>query len=1103
MEVVYQELKNALPVQVWKEVLEEWKNKDMYELSVKERENCPDFVFYEGPPSANGTPGIHHVLARTFKDIICRYKTMQGFKVERKAGWDTHGLPVELQVEKELGITRYDIGKKISIEDFNKKCRETVMRYKKDWEYLTEIMGFWINMKEPYITFDSKYIESVWYILKTFYERGFLYRSLAIVPYSPAAGTPLSHHELNLPGCYKEIEDPSLYVMFKVIGPPEKANPLFGGIEVNLLAWTTTPWTLPSNVALVVHPSHKYSLIKVYHKSYDRILHVILMEKLIPQVLANVEHEVIRTFLGQELTGLKYEPLFKYVNLEGRCYEVVAEDFVSDEEGTGIVHCAPAFGEEDFEVYKKYNLAFLCLVNEQGKFTKEVKDFHNEYVRSDYINNPPPGYIPIENRIIEKLKKDGKVFKVGKYRHNYPHCWRTDKPIIYYPWNSWFIKVSEFRDRLCELNKQIRWQPEYAGHGRFANWLQNAKDWNITRSRYWGIPIPAWIDEAGNEIKFIGSFQELKYECEKSVRHGFMPKNPLENFNEGDYSVENYLKFDPHRPFVDEIILVSSKGTPMKRIPDVIDVWFDSGAMPYAQLHYPWENKELFENKFPAHFIAEGMDQTRGWFYTLHVISTLLFNKPAFKSVISHGLVLDSKGQKMSKRLGNVVDPFSLIQNYGADPIRCYLISSVPPGENILFNEDSLKTIINNFFRAFFNSYNFFATYANIDNFIYVKDEIIPIYERNILDQWIISRLNSLIKKAEEFYENYIPSSLYKTIEQFVVEELSNWYIRLNRKRFWHSEYNKDKIAAYQTLYEVLLTLSKIIAPIAPFTAEKIYLNLTRRKEKQSVHLEHFPKYDETLINKTLENEMEYIMKVASLILSLRKEKNIKVRQPLSKCFIYSLEKFQSIIQKYKNLIMQECNIKEILIEPFISAPVEISVKPNYKVLGPRLGEQVKSIANALTKISKKDIISALQLGNITVNGITLNINNDLEIKFIPQENVKAEYTLAVSIDPNIDEELYLEGISRELVNRVQTARKNANLHPSDRILLTVASNNPQIKNAIQKFRDYIKGETLALKITFQEPPDNKLIPEYQKFTIEEADVLIRVEKAQMQVEKM
>lgn len=1084
----FREYKNLNLPQISEETNEFWKKNKIFEKSIKTREGHKRFIFYEGPPSANAIPGIHHTISRTLKDCFCRYKTMQGYQVERKAGWDTHGLPVEINVEKMLGIKKDDIGVKISIEEYNKICRKEVMKYTEKFSELTELMGFWIDLDNPYITYDSKYIETLWWLLKQLYEKGLLYKGLKIQPYSPAAGTGLSNHELNQPGCYREVKDTSATVLFKVV-KDEKSEFLFKNVDTNLyiLAWTTTPWTLLSNTALAVGPEIEYAKLKTFNPYTHIPITIILAKELISRYFQpenenkdfstyqndgkNLPYTILDTYKGEDLKGVKYEQLLPYKQPEtGKAFEVITGDFVSTEEGTGIVHIAPSFGADDFKVAKEHGIGSLTLVDKQGKFVDGVGEFSGRFVRPEF--DPEGKDVNVD--IVVKLKYEGKLFKSEKYQHTYPHCWRTNKPIIYYPLDSWFIKVTAFKERLIELNKTINWQPPSTGEGRFGEWLNNVVDWNLSRSRFWGTPLPIWRTEDGKEEKCIGSFEELKNEAQKAVEAGLMKENPLKDFVVGDFSRENYDKFDPHRPYVDEIILISDSGKPMYREKDLIDVWFDSGAMPYAQLHYPFENKEKFKDYFPGDFISEGVDQTRGWFYTLHVLATMLFDSVAVRNIVSHGLILDEKGEKMSKSKGNVVDPFITYKKYGGDPVRWYLLTNNVPWEPIKFSFDAIEENIRKFFNTLYNTYAFFALYANIDGFTY-KEEEIPLEKRTELDRWIISLLNTLIKEVTEYYDEYNPTKAGRAIEDFVIENLSNWYVRLNRKRFWGGEYNENKIAAYQTLYKCLITIAQLMAPIAPFYAERLYQDLnsvTNKMSEESVHLTYFPKYNPAEIDKELEEKMYIAQKISSMALAIRKDAKIKVRQPLQKLIIpVDDEKFAKQVEHVKEIIATEINVKEIELLKDSAGMVVKEIKPNYKILGKKLGKLMKPVAEALANFTQEDIRDIETKGKKTLivenQEIELNIDEvEIITKDLPGWMTKTDGKFTIALDITITEELKQEGFAREFINKVQNYRKEKDFNVTDRIKIQVQTSE-EVKAALEKHKEYICSQTLTNELTF------------------------------------
>ena len=1084
----YQQLN--LPA-IGQEMLENWEKSDAFQQSIALREGNPAFVFYEGPPSANGMPGIHHVISRTLKDLVCRYKTMQGFQVKRKGGWDTHGLPIELGVEKELGITKEDIGKKISVEDYNKKCREVVMRFKDQWDGITQKMGYWVDLDHPYVTFENNYIETLWWILSELYKKGYLYESISIQPYSPAAGTGLSSHELNQPGTYKDVKDTSAVVMFKINDKAQLKIESVDG-DVFLMAWTTTPWTLPSNLGLTVGPNIEYVLIKTFNPYTYLPNNVILAKNLVSKYfkteVENADFESykegdklipwkeIAAFKGKDLEGISYEQLLPFEansrsEIEAQTpgskpFRVITGDFVTTEDGTGIVHTAPAFGADDYKVGKKNNLGILTLVDKQGKFIEGVGEFSGRYVK-DYKNET--GYVDVNVDIAIKLKKENRAFKVEKYEHNYPHCWRTDKPIIYYPLDAWFIKTTAVKDRMVELNKTINWKPASTGTGRFGNWLENMVDWNLSRSRFWGTPLPIWKTADGEIQKCIGSIEELNNEIKKAAE-------VLGGETNRHYLHEGIL--DLHKPYVDDIILVSDDGQPMKRVPDLVDVWFDSGAMPYAQWHYPFENKETFKQNFPADFIAEGVDQTRGWFYTLHALAVLLFDSVAYKTVVSNGLVLDKSGNKMSKRLGNVVDPFKTIETYGADATRWYLITNASPWDSLKFDEEGIKEVQRKFFGTLYNTYQFFALYANVDGFNF-KEAYVPLYKRPEIDQWILSSLNSLIKTVTENLDNYEPTQAGRAIEEFVDNHLSNWYVRLCRRRFWKGEYEHDKICAYQTLYECLETLSKLIAPVAPFFADWLYNNLnvvTERFDAKSVHHAYFPKAEEALINLGLEKRMMLAQDASSLILSLRKKVNIKVRQPLQKVFIPAVDSaMASDIKLIEDIIKAETNIKEVEVLASDNDFIRKKAKANFKTLGKKLGANMKWAAAEIEKFDNATIELVqqeeyiLNPEKVAAGEAPLIISSeDLEIitDEIPGYEIAGKGSLTVALDITITETLQNEGNAREFVNRIQNLRKDGQFALTDRILVTV-SENAGLQSSLIEFKDYICREILADSLDF------------------------------------
>jgi isoleucyl-tRNA synthetase len=1095
----YQEFSGLNLPAIEQEILLKWEQENAFQKSMNLKDGAPPFVFYEGPPSANGMPGIHHVISRTLKDLVCRYKTMQGFQVKRKGGWDTHGLPVELGVEKELGITKEDIGKKISVEEYNQKCREAVLRYKDKWDELTKKMGYWVDLDHPYITFDNNYIETLWWILSEFYKKGLLYESVSIQPYSPAAGTGLSSHELNQPGTYKDVKDTSAVVMFKADNESMVNKSFMKSVMTNdlmtndffFLAWTTTPWTLPSNLGLTVGPEIDYVLVQTFNPYTHLPVNVILAKALLNKYF-KVEGEngdfenydesvkllpwkILAEFKGKDVEGCRYEQLLPYEansvkNIQPLTdeapdpFKIIVGDFVTTEDGTGIVHTAPAFGADDYKVGKKYNIGILTMVDRTGKFVDGLGEFSNRYVKN-YKDEKE--YNDVNVDISVKLKKENRAFKVEKYEHSYPHCWRTDKPILYYPLDAWFIKTTALKDRMVELNKTINWKPKSTGEGRFGNWLENMVDWNLSRSRYWGTPLPIWRTEDGTEEKCIGSVAELNEAIRKAneVLGGDVNKN---------YLHEGIL--DLHKPYVDEIILVSDSGKQMKRVPDLIDVWFDSGAMPYAQWHYPFENKELVEKgaAFPADFIAEGVDQTRGWFYTLHAIGVLLFDSVAYKTVVSNGLVLDKNGNKMSKRLGNVVNPFETIDSFGADATRWYLITNASPWDNLKFDMDGIKEVQRKFFGTLYNTYQFFVLYANVDGFNF-KEKYIPVAERPEIDRWILSSLNTLIQKANDAMDDYEPTAAGRAIEEFVDEHLSNWYVRLCRRRFWKGEYEHDKIAAYQTLYECLETLVRLMAPISPFFSDALFRKLnavTKRFDVESIHHSQFPLADTTVIDTDLEERMQLAQDVCSLVLSLRKKTNIKVRQPLGKVMIPVLDpKMKVQLEKIEDLIKAEVNVKTLEYLTETEGIIKKKIKPSFQALGKKLGGKMKAVSSALNNFSQQDIATIEKNGNfvLKVEGEDINILlNEVEIaaEDIPGWSVANKGSLTVALDITISDELKQEGNAREFVNRIQTIRKESGFELTDRIFVKVLDHD-EIKPSLNQFKNYICAEILADSIDF------------------------------------
>jgi len=1079
MSVKYKEFPQLDLPSIEKAILDKWNAENAFEKSVEMRDGAPPFVFYEGPPSANGMPGIHHVISRTLKDLVCRYKTMKGFQVKRKGGWDTHGLPVELGVEKELGITKEDIGKKISVEEYNQKCREAVLRYKDKWDELTLKMGYWVDLNNPYITFNNEYIETVWWLLKRLYDRGLLYESVSIQPYSPAAGTGLSSHELNQPGCYKDVKDTSCVAMFKTI-QSEKSKFLFnasGDNEVFFLAWTTTPWTLPSNLGLTVGQNIEYALVKTFnpytHLSVNVILAKALIGKYFREEGQNVGFEnysseskilpwkILTEFRGRELEGISYEQLLPFEANKTdnpNAFKVLLGDFVTTEDGTGIVHTAPAFGADDFRVGKKYDIGILIMVDKQGKFIEGLGEFSNRYVKN---YKDESNYVDVNVDISVKLKKENRAFKVEKYEHSYPHCWRTDKPVLYYPLDAWFIKTTAIKDRMVELNKTINWKPKSTGEGRFGNWLENMVDWNLSRSRFWGTPLPVWKTEDGEEEICIGNIAELIAEAKKA-----------DEILKTDNSRYTLQSLDLHKPSVDEIILVSKRGKPMKRVPDLIDVWFDSGAMPYAQWHFPFENKEEFERSFPADFIAEGVDQTRGWFYTLHAIAALVFDSVAYKTCVSNGLVLDKNGNKMSKRLGNVVNPFETIEKFGADATRWYLITNASPWDNLKFDAGGIREVQRKFFGTLYNTYQFFALYANVDGFAF-REEYIPLGERPEIDRWILSSLNTLVKKVTEALDEYEPTVAGRLIEEFIDEHLSNWYVRLCRRRFWKGEYEQDKICAYQTLYECLETVSKLMAPISPFFSDAIFQNLnviTNRFKVNSVHHTDFPVVNNEVIDELLEERMQLAQEASSLILSLRKKANIKVRQPLQRVLIpVSNPVMKKQLEKIEDLIKSEVNVKEIEYLLDTEGFSKKKIKPNFIALGKRLGSKMKAVSSAIGAFTQEDILKLEKEGeySLSIDGETVTLQLfEVEItsEDIPGWTVANKGPLTVALDITVTPELEDEGNAREFVNRIQKIRKESGFELTDRIQVKVAASNG-LKNSLAQFNDYICAEILADKL--------------------------------------
>ena len=1106
--------------QVNKDILKVWDENDTFHKSIRELNGKGEFVFYEGPPSANGIPGIHHVMARTIKDAICRFKTQCGYEVKRKAGWDTHGLPVELQVEKALGITKEDIGTKISIEDFNKACRTDVMKYTDLWEDLTRKMGYWVNMDHPYVTYDNRYIETLWWLLKQLYSKGFLYQGYTIQPYSPAAGTGLSSHELNLPGCYRDVKDTTCIALFKLIRD-ERSEFLYKNCDttdVHMMAWTTTPWTLPSNTALAVGKEIRYIKVRSFNPYSGHPVTVIIARELLNALFPEsnegldfseynpgdkkIPFKVLDEFPGEELQGINYEQLIDWVKPDEGAFRVLTGDFVTTEDGTGIVHIAPTFGADDYRIARENGVPPLLvkrkdntlgpLVDRRG-YMVPVKDLDDTFVaqrvnkityqgfearpvKNEYDPSLPPDAETLDVEIAVMLKQQGKVFRIEKQVHSYPHCWRTDKPVLYYPLDAWFIRTTAFRDRMIELNNTINWKPQATGTGRFGKWLENLVDWNLSRSRFWGTPLPIWVTEDRKEEKCIGSATELKAEIEKSIRAGFMKSNPLGKFTEGDNSQENYEKFDLHRPFVDEIFLVSDTGRKMFREPDLIDVWFDSGAMPYAQAHYPFENKDNFHEMFPADYIAEGVDQTRGWFFTLHAIATMISDSVSFKNIISNGLVLDKNGNKMSKRLSNAVDPFTAIGEYGSDPLRWYMITNSQPWDNLKFDISGVDEVKRKFFGTLYNTYSFFALYANVDNFRYTEKEI-PVAERPEIDRWIISLLNSLTKEVTACYEDYDLTRAGRAIQDFVTENLSNWYVRLNRKRYWGGEYDADKLAAYQTLYNCLETVSQLAAPIAPFYMDRLFSdlnNVTGRHSENSVHLVLFPEYDESLIDKALEERMDIAQKVSSMILGLRRKVSIKVRQPLARIMVPVPDKsFRDKFEAVKELILAEVNVKNVEYIDDTASVLVKKIKPNFKALGPRYGKLMKDISNAISALTPQEIVSFESTGShtVTINGQQITLTTeDVEIisEDIPGWQVANDGKLTVALDVTVSDDLRYEGIAREFVNRIQNIRKENGYDVTDKIKVLIEDLD-FVHEAVTRHAAYIGSQTLATDVSLSQ----------------------------------
>ncbi|MDR1116310.1 MAG: isoleucine--tRNA ligase [Tannerella sp.] len=1120
--------------EVNKNVLKKWKDGDIFHKSLNIRKGFPSFVFYEGPPSANGMPGIHHVIARSIKDIFCRYKTMKGFLVERKAGWDTHGLPVELGVEKQLGITKDDIGKKISVAGYNEECRKDVMKFTKEWEDLTQIMGYWVDMKHPYVTCDNRYIETLWFLLKEFYKKDLLYKGYTVQPYSPAAGTGLSTHELNQPGCYRDVKDTTVTALFKMKNPrPEMA----GWGMTYFIAWTTTPWTLPSNTALCVGPNISYALVRTYNPYGGEPITIVLAKDLIQSHFSPkaegleledykagdkvTPYRVVCEYQGKDLVGMEYEQLIPWFNPGEGAFRVISGDYVTTEDGTGIVHIAPTFGADDARVAKNFNIPPVQLIDKVGNLRPTVdlkgrfyrledldeeyvesnvnvdlyKTYSGRFVKNEYGPEPVDKNETLDIDLSVMLKQQGLAFKIEKHIHNYPHCWRTDKPILYYPLDSWFIRTTACRERMIELNNTINWKPQSTGTGRFGKWLENLQDWNLSRSRYWGTPLPIWRTDDGSEEKCIGSVEELYGEIEKSVAAGFMAGNPYKGtgFVVGDYSEENYGKIDLHRPYVDDIILVSDNGKPMKRESDLIDVWFDSGAMPYAQIHYPFENKELFNKRevYPADFIAEGVDQTRGWFFTLHALGSMIFDSVAFKNVVSNGLVLDKNGNKMSKRLGNGVDPFETIEKYGSDPLRWYMITNASPWDNIKFDVDGIEEVRRKFFGTLYNTYSFFSLYANVDGFMYGEPNI-PVSERPEIDRWILSLLNSLIKEVDEYYNAYEPTRAGRLISDFVNDHLSNWYVRLNRRRFWGGGMTTDKLSAYQTLYTCLETVSKLMAPISPFYSDRLFTDLTSvtgRDRVESVHLANFPVCDEFVINRTLEDRMQIAQTISSMVLALRRKVSIKVRQPLQTIMAPALNDEQRAnIEAVKSLILSEVNVKELNFVDNTSGILVKKIKPDFKRLGPRYGKIMKLLTASIQAMSQDDIALFEQAGRFTVgiDGQNCEIAiDDVEIisEDIPGWLVANEGNLTIALDITVTDDLKKEGLARELVNRIQNIRKNNGYEITDKIRIRISSSS-ETDEAVKDYANYIKKQVLAESLEIIDGQTNGTELDFEDFNL-------------------
>ncbi len=1117
----YPEYKAVNYAEVADEVLAFWKDNEIFQKSIKEREGNPTFTFYEGPPSANGTPGIHHVMARTIKDIFCRYKTLKGFQVNRKGGWDTHGLPVELQVEKELGFTKEDIGKKISVAEYNQKCREAVMRFTGLWSDMTDKMGYWVDMDDPYITYKNEYIESVWNLLKRLYKKGLLYKGYTIQPYSPAAGTGLSSHELNQPGCYRDVTDTSMTAQFKVV-KNEKSAFLFdaaGNDEVFVLAWTTTPWTLPSNSALTVGKGIEYALVKTFNPYTFLPVNVILAKDLIGKYFSEkgkdgdfesfaesnkkvLPWSVLSTFKGSEIAGIKYEQLLPYVQPEDDAFKIIIGDFVTTEDGTGVVHTAPTFGADDFRVAQQNDIPAIMvkdeagkdmpLVDRKGRFVAEVTDFALEYVKADYYSDEEleterkkqgrDKYLSVDERISIKLKEENRAFNVQRYEHSYPHCWRTDKPVLYYPLDSWFIRTTAVKERLAELNKSINWKPESTGSGRFGNWLENLVDWNLSRSRYWGTPLPIWRSEDDEEV-CIGSLQEL----EDGIRHALKDSALTVEQKEKNQAYLDLLakgEEDLHRPYVDDVFLVSASGKVMYREPDLIDVWFDSGAMPYAQWHMPFENEEIFDKAYPADFISEGVDQTRGWFFTLHAIAGMLYDSVAFKNVVSTGLVLDKNGNKMSKRLGNAVDPFETLKNYGADPTRWYMITNAQPWDNLRFDLAGITEVRNKFFGTLTNTYNFFALYANLDGYRFTGQ--IDINKASELDRWVLSKLQTLTKEVDEAYADYEPTKAGRAIQEFVTDQLSNWYVRLGRRRFWKGQMTEDKASAYETLGICLKTVSQLMSPIAPFYSDWLYKNLVADSEKVSVHLSDMPVANEDWINDSLQTSMDYAQRISSMVHALRKANKLKVRQPLSKILIPVLSsEARESISAVDELIKSEVNIKSVEYLDDASGVLSKKVKPNFKTLGPKYGKDMKSVVAAINGMTADDLKNLESAGKLVLSVGEIELS-DVEIltEDLPGYLTAQDGNLTVALDINISEDLKHEGIARDFVNKIQNYRKDSGFEVTDKINIQLQNNNEELAKAIEANKAYICEEVQALSLEVADSVTNSVELEMEEYVL-------------------